>query len=167
MLCLIDEFTREALAIRVKRKLNSTDVLETLADVMIVRGTPDYIRSDNGPEFIALTLRQWIADVGTQTAYIEPGSPWENGYCESFNSKLRDELLNLEIFYSLREAEVLIESWRHHFNTVRPHSSLRYTPPAPEAILPSSENVAPWPGAPAMESARPATSDVAQKPTLH
>ena len=167
MLCLIDEFTREALAIRVKRKLNSTDVLEVLADVMICRGTPQHIRSDNGPEFIASALRKWIADVGTQTAYIEPGSPWENGYCESFNSKLRDELLNLEIFYSLREAEVLIESWRHHFNTVRPHSSLGYLPPAPEAVLPRSGNVAPWPGAPAMESARPANSDVAQKPTLH
>ena len=155
MLCLIDEFTREALAIRVKRKLNSTDVLETLADVMIVRGTPTYIRSDNGPEFIALTLRKWIADVGTQTAYIEPGSPWENGFCESFNSKLRDELLNLEVFASLREAEVLIESWRQHFNTVRPHSSLGYVPPAPEAILPRSGKVALWPGAPALEGAPP------------
>ena len=167
MLCLIDEFTREALAIRVKRKLNSTDVLETLADVMIVRGTPGYIRSDNGPEFIALTLRKWIDDVGTQTAYIEPGSPWENGYCESFNSKLRDELLNLEVFYSLREAEVLIESWRQHFNTVRPHSSLGYVPPAPEAILLRSGNVAPWPGAPALEGAPPANPNVALKPTLH
>ena len=138
MLCIIDEFTREALAIRVKRKLNSTDVLETLADVMVRRGAPDYIRSDNGPEFVATTLRKWIADVGTQTAYIEPGSPWENGYCESFNSKLRDELLNLEVFSSLREAEVLIEAWRQHFNTVRPHSSLGYAPPAPEALLPYS-----------------------------
>ena len=167
MLCLIDEFTREALAIRVKRKLNSTDVLEVLADVMICRGTPQYIRSDNGPEFIATALRKWIADVGTQTAYIEPGSPWENGYCESFNSKLRDELLNLEVFYSLREAEVLIERWRRHFNTVRPHSSLGYVPPAPEAILPRSGNVAPGPGAPAMESARPANPDVAPTRTLH
>jgi putative transposase len=114
MLCLIDEFTREALAIRVKRKLNSIDVLETLADVMISRGRPDHIRSDNGPEFIANTLRSWIANVGTQTAYIEPGSPWENGYCESFNSKLRDELLNGEIFTTLREAEILIEAWRQH-----------------------------------------------------
>ena len=167
MLCLIDEFTREALAIRVKRKLNSTDVLETLADVMIVRGKPDYIRSDNGPEFIALTLRKWISDVGTQTAYIEPGSPWENGFCESFNSKLRDELLNLEVFSSLREAEVLIESWRQHFNTVRPHSSLGYVPPAPGAVLPRSGKVALWPGAPAMGGAPPANSDVAPTPTLH
>ncbi len=167
MLCLIDEFTREALAIRVKRKLNSNDVLETLADVMIARGTPEYIRSDNGPEFIALTLREWIANVGTQTAYIEPGSPWESGYCESFNSKLRDELLNGEVFYSLREAEVLIEAWRRHFNTVRPHSSLHYTPPAQEAVLPRSRNVAPWPGAPASGGAHPANLDVAPKPTFH
>ncbi len=167
MLCLIDEFTREALAIRVKRKLNSTDVLETLADVMIVRGTPGYLRSDNGPEFIALTLRKWISDVGTQTAYIEPGSPWENGYCESFNSKLRDELLNLEVFSSLREAEVLIEKWRNHFNTVRPHSSLGYVPPAPEAILPPSCNGASWAGSPALGGAPPPTQDVALKPTFH
>ena len=164
MLCLIDEFTREALAIRVKRKLNSTDVLEVLADVMICRGTPQYIRSDNGPEFIALALRKWIADVGTQTAYIEPGSPWENGYCESFNSKLRDELLNLEVFYSLREAEVLIEAWRRHFNTVRPHSSLGYLPPAPEAVLPRSGNLAPWPGAPAGGGARRADCDGERAP---
>ena len=167
MLCLIDEFTREALVIRVKRKLKSTDVLETLADVMICRGTPDYIRSDNGPEFIALALRKWINDVGSQTAYIEPGSPWENGYCESFNSKLRDELLNVEVFYSLREAEVLIEGWRRHFNTVRPHSSLGYVPPAPEAVLPRSRTVALWPGAPALEGAHPANPDVALKPVLH
>ena len=157
MLCLIDEYTREALAIRVKRKLNSTDVLETLADVMIDRGTPQYIRSDNGPEFIALALRQWISDVGTQTAYIEPGSPWENGFCESFNSKLRDELLNGEVFYSLREAEVLIERWRRHFNTVRPHSSLGYVPPAPEATVPRSLNVVQWVGAPALGGAHPPT----------
>jgi transposase InsO family protein len=167
MLCLIDEYTREALAIRVKRKLNSTDVLETLADVMIDRGTPQYIRSDNGPEFIALALRQWIADVGTQTAFIEPGSPWENGFCESFNSKLRDELLNGEVFYSLREAEVLIESWRQHFNTVRPHSSLGYVPPAPEATVPRSLNVVQWVGAPALGGAHPPTLTVALKRSLH
>jgi putative transposase len=135
MLCLIDEFTREALALRVKRRLNSQDVLETLADAMILRGTPNYIRSDNGPEFIAIALRRWIAQVGSKTAYIEPGSPWENGYCESFNSKLRDELLNGEIFYTLREAEILIEAWRCHYNTARPHSSLGYRPPAPETIV--------------------------------
>ena len=161
MLCLIDEFTREALAIRVKRKLNSLDVLETLADVMISRGRPDYIRSDNGPEFIAKTLRGWIANVGTQTAYIEPGSPWENGYCESFNSKLRDELLNGEIFSTLREAEILIEAWRQHYNTVRPHSSLGYRPPAPEAIVPRGGAFVPWPGALALNSARLANPSLA------
>ena len=149
MLCVIDEFTREALAIRVKRKLNSTDVLETLADLMILRGPPAYVRSDNGPEFIATALREWIAAVGSQTAYIEPGSPWENGYCESFNSKLRDELLNGETFFSLAEAQVLIEAWRRHFNTMRPHSALKYRPPAPEAVIPRSGNIVPWASAPA------------------
>ncbi len=121
MLCVIDEFTREALTIRVKRRLNSTDVLETLADLLILRQPPDYIRSDNGPEFIAKTLREWIAAVGSKTAYIEPGSPWD-GYCESFNSKLRDELLNGEIFFGLAEAQALIEAWRRHYNHLRPHS---------------------------------------------
>ena len=161
MLCVIDEFTREALAIRVKRRLNSTDVLETLADLMILRGPPAYIRSDNGPEFIATALREWIAAVGSQTGYIEPGSPWENGYCESFNSKLRDELLNGEIFFSLAEAQVLIEAWRRHFNSVRPHSSLKYRPPAPEAIVARSRTVAPWASAPAVEGARSPTPALA------
>ena len=149
MLCLIDEFTHEALAIRVKRKLNATDVLETLADVMILRGPPAFVRSDNGPEFVALALREWIAAVGAKTAYIEPGSPWENGYCESFNSKLRDELLNGEVFFSLAEAQVLIEVWRRHYNTVRPHSSLGYRPPAPETIVPRGGSIVPWASAPA------------------
>ena len=160
MLCLIDEYSRESLAIRVKRRLNSMDVLETLADVMISRGTPAYIRSDNGPEFVARALRGWIANVGTQTAYIEPGSPWENGYCESFNSKLRDELLNGEIFYTLREAEVLIEAWRRHYNGIRPHSSLGYRPPAPEATLARNGTV-PWSGALAPKGARPTSSALA------
>jgi putative transposase len=111
---------------------------------MIMRGLPAYVRSDNGPEFIAITLREWIAAVGSQTAYIEPGSPWENGYCESFNSKLRDELLDGEIFFSLAEVQVLIEAWRHHFNAVRPHSSLNYRPPAPEAIIARSGTIVPW-----------------------
>ena len=138
MLCIIDEFTRESLAIRVARRLNSTDVIEALADLFVLRGVPAHIRSDNGPEFIALALREWIAAVGARTAYIEPGSPWENGYCESFNGKLRDELLNGEMFYTLKEATTVIEAWRRHYNTVRPHSSLQYRPPAPEAIV--------WPG---------------------
>ena len=167
MLCVIDEFTREALAIRVKRRLNSTDVLETLADLMILRGPPAYVRSDNGPEFIATALREWIAGVGSQTAYIEPGSPWENGYCESFNSKLRDELLNGEMFFSLAEAQVLIEAWRRHFNAVRPHSSLKYRPPAPEAIVARNGQVAPWASTPAVEGARSPTPTLASASAMN
>src|SRR5450631_2337793 len=108
----------------------------TLADVMLVRGIPEHIRSDNGPEFIAQELRKWLGKLGTKTLYIEPGSPWENGYCESFNGKLRDEFLNGEIFYSLKEAQILTESWRMEYNTERPHSALGYRPPPPQAILP-------------------------------
>jgi transposase InsO family protein len=137
MLCVIDEFTRESLAIRVARKLKATDVIDVLADLFILRGVPTHIRSDNGPEFVATALREWIAAVGAKTAYIEPGSPWENGYCESFNGKLRDECLNGEIFYSLKEATVVIEQWRNHYNTIRPHSSLDYRPPAPRTSPPT------------------------------
>ncbi len=136
MLCVLDKFTREALAIKVDRKLGSAEVLETLAELMLERGVPEHIRSDNGPKFVAQAVRNWIAAVGSKTAYIEPGSPWENGYVENFNSKLRDELLNREIFYSLREAQILIEGWRHHYNPIRPHSALRWTPPAPKVRLP-------------------------------
>lgn len=114
MLNVIDEFTRECLAIRIDRKLNSTAVIDVLTDLFILRGVPGHVRSDNGPEFIAKALRDWIDAVGAKTAFIELGSPWENGYCESFNSKLRDELLNGEIFYSLAEARVVIEAWRVH-----------------------------------------------------
>lgn len=133
---VIDEYSRECLMIRVKQKLNSFDVIDVLTDLFILRGPPAYIRSDNGPEFVAEAVRDWIAAVGAKTAYIEPGSPWENGYCESFNARLRDELLNDEIFYSLKEAQILIEQWRKHYNTVRPHSALGYRPPAPESIVP-------------------------------
>lgn len=133
---IIDEYTRESLAIRVKRKLNSTDVIDALTDLFILRGVPAYIRSDNGPEFVAEAVRQWISAVGARTAYIEPGSPWENVYIESFNARFRDELLNGEIFYNLKEAQVLIEQWRKHYNTKRPHSALGYRPPAPETIVP-------------------------------
>lgn len=132
---IIDEFSRECLAIRVDRKLNSMNVLDALTDLFILRGVPSFIRSDNGPEFIAQAVRDWIAAVGSKTAYIEPGSPWENGYCESFNARFRDELLDGELFYTLKEAQILIEQWRHHYNTVRPHSSLGYRPPAPESIM--------------------------------
>ena len=146
MLCVIDEFTRESLAIRVARKLKATDVIDVLADLFILRGIPTHIRSDNGPEFVATVLREWIAAVGAKTAYIEPGSPWENGYCESFTGKLRDELLNGEIFRTLNEAKIVIEAWRRHYNTVRPHSSLGYRPPAPEVIAwPTTKPVAPMP----------------------
>jgi len=135
MLCIIDEFTREALAIKVARRLNAADVISALCDLFIIKGIPEHIRSDNGPEFVAAALQEWIAAVGAKTAYIEPGSPWENGYVESFNGKLRDELLNGEIFYTLGEATIVIEQWRKYYNTVRPHSSLGYRPPAPEVIF--------------------------------
>ena len=138
MLCIIDEFTRECLAIRVERRLNSRDVLDELGELFVRHGPPEHIRSDNGPEFIATALREWLERLGTKTLYIEPGSPWENGYCESFNSKLRDELLAREIFYDLREAKALIEGWRIHYNIYRPHSSLGYNPPAPVTVLPAS-----------------------------
>ncbi|WP_192963700.1 IS3 family transposase [Phycobacter azelaicus] len=133
---ILDEHSRECLAIKVKRKLNSGDVIDALSDLFIMRGVPDYIRSDNGPEFVAQAVQDWIRAVGAKTAYIAPGSPWENGYCESLNARFRDELLNGEVFYSLREAEILIEQWRKHYNTKRPHSALGYRPPAPETIIP-------------------------------
>jgi putative transposase len=136
MLVVLDEFTRRCLAIVVARRLRSDDVLHCLADLFVAHGPPEHLRSDNGPEFVAQNVRQWLGRIGVKTLYIEPGSPWENGYCESLNSKLRDELLNVEIFTTLREAQVLIEAWRRHYNAVRPHSSLGYQPPAPEAILP-------------------------------
>ena len=137
LMTLIDEFTRECLAIRVARRINSLGVLETMADVMLVRGVPEHIRSDNGPEMTAKIVRHWLAQVGAKTLCIEPGSPWENGYCESFNGKLRDELLNGEIFYTLKEAKAVIGQWRSHYNTARPHSSLGYRPPAPQAVAQS------------------------------
>jgi putative transposase len=142
MLNVVDEFTHESLAIRVRRKLNSVDVIDVLAELFILRGVPGHIRSDNGPEFVAKAVQEWISAVGAKTAYIAPGSPWENGYVESFNARLRDELLNGEIFYSLREAQIVIESWRWHYNAIRPHASLGYKPPAPEVFVPA---LAAWP----------------------
>jgi transposase InsO family protein len=131
MLTIIDEYSRECLAIEVARKLNSMNVIECLADLFVRRGTPDFLRSDNGVEFTAGIVRGWLARLEVQTLFIEPGSPWENGYIESFNGKLRDEMLNGEIFETLREAKVLIESWRLEYNGIRPHSALGYKPPAP------------------------------------
>jgi transposase InsO family protein len=136
MLTIVDEFTRECLAIDVARKLTSEDVLERLSDLFVCRGVPDNIRSDNGSEFTAKRVREWLERVGVKTLYIEPGSPRENGYVESFNGKLRDELLAREVFDTLLEAKVLIERWRKAYNTVRPHSSLGYRPPAPESRRP-------------------------------
>ena len=133
LLTLIDEYTRECLAIRVERRMGSQEVIETLSDEMLWRGIPEHLRSDNGPEFVARDLREWLGKLGTGTLYIKPGSPWENGHCESFNGKLRDECLNGEIFYSLKEAQIVIEGWRIQYNTVRPHSALDYQPPAPGA----------------------------------
>lgn len=134
MLAIVDEYTRECLAIEVARRLNSQSVLALLADLFVTRGVPEHIRSDNGPEFTARAVRRWLGRVGVQTLFIEPGSPWENGYIESFNGKLRDECLNLERFDTLLEAQVLVERWRSEYNHVRPHSSLGYRPPAPEAV---------------------------------
>ena len=136
LLTIIDEYSRESLAIKVARRLTSEDVLDQLTQLFIQRRIPDYIRSDNGGEFTAKTVRKWLDDLRIKTLYIEPGSPWENGYLESFNGKLRDELLNGEIFDTLQEAQVLAERWRRHYNTVRPHSALGYRPPAPEAVQP-------------------------------
>jgi putative transposase len=131
---VIDEFTRESLAIKVKRSLKSGDVLECLTELFCVEGIPDHIRSDNGSEFTARHIRKWLHELGVKTLFIEPGSPWENGCIESFNGKLRDELLNREIFYTLEEAKILIENWRKEYNQIRPHSALGYKPPAPEAV---------------------------------
>ncbi len=160
---VVDEFTRECLAIRVARKLNSTDVIDVLSDLFILRGVPGHIRSDNGPEFIAQAVQDWITAVGAKTAYIAPGSPWENGYVESFNARFRDELLDGEIFYSLKEAQVIIESWRRHYNTVRPHGSIGYKPPAPEVFVPA---FAAWPAAKPRPSP-PAMLRVAPRPTMN
>jgi putative transposase len=158
LLNIIDEFTRECLAIRVGRRLRSTNIIDVLSDLFILRGVPSFIRSDNGPEFIAKALRDWLSAVGAKTAYIEPGSPWENGYCESFNAKLRDELLNGEIFYSLREAQIIIEAWRRHYNEVRPHSALGYRSPAPQVTL--------WPAQPP-GPASPAKAAVATRQVMN
>jgi len=163
MLNVIDEFTHECLAIRVDRKLKAIDVIDVLSDLFILRGVPAHIRSDNGPEFVAKAVQKWIAAVGAKTAYIERGSPWENGFVESFNARLRDELLDGEIFYSLQEAKVVIESWRRHYNTKRPHASLGYKPPAPEVFVPA---FAAGPAA-LTRPAAPARRPVAPRPTMH
>ena len=163
MLNIIDEFTHECLAIRVSRRLKSIDVIDALADLFMLRGVPRYIRSDNGPEFMAKAVQDWIAAVGASTAYIARGSPWENGFIESFNARLRDELLDGEIFYSLHEAQIVIESWRRHYNGVRPHASIGYQAPAPEVFVPA---LAAWPAA-LPRPAPPAMLPLAPRPTLN
>jgi putative transposase len=163
MLNVIDEFTHECLAIRVGRKLKATDVIDVLSDLFILRGVPGHVRSDNGPEFVAKAVQEWITAVGAKTAYIAPGSPWESGFIESFNARLRDELLDGETFYSLREAAVVIESWRRHYNAVRPHASLGYRPPAPEVFVPALAARIAGPPRPAS----PAIPAVAPRPVRH
>jgi len=160
MLNVVDEFAHECIAIRIERKLKSIDVIDVLSDLFITRGVPEHVRSDNGPAFIATAVQEWIAAVGAKTAYIAPGSPWENGFVESFNARLRDELLNGEIFYSLAEARVIIEAWRRHFNTVPPHASLGYRAPAPEVFVPTLAGA--WP-APRRASAPPAMPRLASE----
>ena len=137
MLTVIDEYSRECLAIRTERKQNHETVLETLSDLFLIHGPPKHIRSDNGAEFTATAVRKWLGRLDVQTLFIEPGSPWENDHNESFNGKLRDELLNGEIFYTLKEAQILVEQWRVHYNTIRPHSALGYRPPAPQTRKPT------------------------------
>ena len=139
ILTVIDEYTRQCIDMVVERRIRSDDVLHCLTDLFVNYGVPEHIRSDNGPEFTAWAVRQWLGHLGVQALYIEPGSPWENGYNESFNGKLRDELLNGEIFYTLKEAQVIIERWRQEYNTIRPHSSLNYLPPAPQTVWPKDD----------------------------
>jgi len=161
MLNIIDEFTHECLAIRIDRKLKSVDVIDVLSDLFILRGVPERLRSDNGPEFVAKAVQDWIAAVRAKAAYIAPGSPWENGFIESFNARLRDELLDGEIFYSLAEARIVVESWRRHYNAKRPHASLGYKPPAPEVFIPAF-------AARAAAQSRPAAPPaLADSPTLN
>ena len=136
ILTVLEKYSRECLAIVMAQRLRSLEVLETLAELFVTCGVPVHLRSDNGPEFTATLIRQWLAALHVETLFIEPGSPWENGYLESFNGKLRDDLLDREIFYTLTEAPILIDRWRRQYNTVQPHSALGYRPPAPEAISP-------------------------------
>ena len=161
MLNIIDEFTHECLAIRIDRRLRSKDVIDVLSDLFILRGVPAHVRPDNGPEFVAKAVRNWIGAAGAKAAYIEPGSPWENGFIESFNARLRDELLNGDIFYSRAEARTVVESWRQFYNTQHPRGSLGYRPPAPEVFIPANTAQA---VAPPQPSTPPA---LALRPVVH
>ena len=143
ILTLIDEYSRECLALKVRRNFKAQDVVEVLAEQFLKKGLPVHLRSDNGPEFTAKVVREWLEKFGVKNLFIEPGSPWENGYNESFNGKLRDELLNGEILTSLKEAQILTERWRREYNEFRPHSALNYQPPAPSAVLPMGQSQTP------------------------
>jgi transposase InsO family protein len=148
LLVVLDEYTRESLTIEAARSIKAPDVIAALEYLLAVRGAPEYLRSDNGPEFVAEAIQQWLKKSGVQTLYIAPGSPWENAYLESFNSRLRDELLNVEVFGNLREARVLVEDYRRRYNHHRPHSSLNYATPAAFAaacLAPASAGPAPTP----------------------
>lgn len=138
ILNILDEFTHECLVAVPRRSWRNNDVIEVLAGLMLLHGTPEYLRSDNGTEFTAKKIRAWLQNAGVITAYIEPGSPWENGYCESFNARMRDEFLNAELFGNMYEAKVLLERWVRYYNQVRPHSSLGGRPPAPQTVVPLS-----------------------------
>ncbi len=162
-LTVVDEYTRECLALRVGYRLGADDVMDVLTDLFITRGLPDHIRSDNGSEFTAKSIREWLPKLGVKTLYIAPGSPWENGYNESFNGRFRDEFLNREIFYTLKEAQVLTEEWRHLYNHIRPHTSLGYKPPAPLARM--KEGAFAYAPAPSFMPAAPA-NPVPIKPGL-
>ncbi len=163
MLNVVDEFTRECLAIRVARKLKAIDVIDVLSDLFILRGVPGHIRSDNGPEFIAQAVQDWIGAVGAKTAYIAPGSPWENGYVESFNAGSGMNYSTARSSTHSAKHRSIIESWRRHYNTVRPHGSIGYKPPAPEVFVPA---FAAWPAA-QPRPAPPAMLMVAPKPTMN
>src|SRR5262249_48736094 len=156
---VLDEFTHESLAIRVARKLKAIDVIDVLSDLFILRGIRAHIRSDNGPEFVAKAVQGWIAGGGAKHGSIEPGSPWEYGYHERVHARLRDDLLNGDISYTLLDAQIVIESRRRHYNTISPHDSIGYKPPAPEVFVPA---FAAWPAA-LRRPAPPAT--LAQRPT--
>jgi transposase InsO family protein len=138
-------------------------VLDVLSELFILRGVPGHVRSDNGPEFVAKAVQERVTAVGARTAYIAPGSPWENGFVESFDARLRDELLDGEIFHGLREAQVVIESWRRHYNTVHPHTSLGYRAPAPEMVMPVLAARIPAPPRPTS----PTTPVMALRPVMH
>ena len=139
MLTILDEFTRKCLRIEVNYSLKSSDLIEVLSELFITEGVPEYIRSDNGSEFVAKNIQAFLRQIRVKTAYITPGSPWENGFNERFNGILRDELLNGEVFYTLKEAKVMTENYRREYNEIRPHSSLNYAPPAPATKLLNAE----------------------------